>query len=89
MYHLCIGNGHLRKKVLEAGNGPDSKPRKGQNVKIFLKMSLSDGTVVEEEPCLSFTLGDGDVIQVRSISYNVDGIFETGTLWYLHVMFVH
>ncbi|XP_023699812.1 peptidyl-prolyl cis-trans isomerase FKBP8 isoform X1 [Paramormyrops kingsleyae] len=63
-----LGNGHLKKKVLEAGNGPDSKPQKGQNVKIFLKMSLSDGTVVEEEPCLSFTLGDGDVIQALDLT---------------------
>lgn len=58
------GNGQLRKKVLEPGAGPDSRPQRGQNVTIHLKTSLTDGTVVEELPNLSFTLGDGDVLQV-------------------------
>uniref|UniRef100_A0A8C9WAR2 peptidylprolyl isomerase n=1 Tax=Scleropages formosus TaxID=113540 RepID=A0A8C9WAR2_SCLFO len=63
-----LGNGLLKKKVLEAGKGPDSKPTKGQNVKIYLKASLADGTVVVEEPCLSFTVGDGDVIQALDLT---------------------
>ncbi|KAI1882840.1 hypothetical protein AGOR_G00239050 [Albula goreensis] len=63
-----LGNGGLRKKVLEAGKGLDSRPRKGQNVRIHLKTSLADGTVVEEEPNLSFTLGDGDVIQALDLT---------------------
>ncbi|XP_051765619.1 peptidyl-prolyl cis-trans isomerase FKBP8 [Ctenopharyngodon idella] len=58
-----LGNGQLRKKVLEPGAGPDSRPHRGQNVTIHLKTSLTDGTVVEELPNLSFTLGDGDVLQ--------------------------
>lgn len=62
---LCAGNDQLKKKVLEAGEGRDSRPEKGQNVKIHLKTSLADGTLVEEQSELSFTLGDGDVIQVR------------------------
>lgn len=33
-------------------------------MKIRLKTSLVDGTVIEEKPDLTFTLGDGDVIQV-------------------------
>lgn len=64
--YLFAGNGQLRKKVLRAGNGPDSRPTKGQNVVIHLKTSLADGTLIEEQPELSFTLGDGDVIQVHS-----------------------
>ncbi|KAL4658956.1 peptidyl-prolyl cis-trans isomerase FKBP8 [Arapaima gigas] len=63
-----LGNGQLKKKVLEAGQGPDSKPTKGQNVKVCLKTSLADGTIVEEEPCLSFTVGDGDVIQALDLT---------------------
>jgi len=55
----------LQKKVLQAGQGRDSRPLKGQNVRIALKTSLADGTVVEDLPGLSFTLGDGDVIQVK------------------------
>lgn len=60
------GNGQLKKKVTASGRGRASRPVKGQNVRIDLKTSLMDGTVVEEQPDFSFTLGDGDVIQVRS-----------------------
>lgn len=62
---LYPGNDQLKKKVLEAGEGQDSRPKKGQNVKIHLKTYLRDGTLVEEQPDLCFTLGDGDVIQVE------------------------
>ncbi|KAG5851323.1 hypothetical protein ANANG_G00091980 [Anguilla anguilla] len=63
-----LGNGQLMKKVLEAGNGLDSRPQKGQNVRIHLKISLADGTAVAEDPNLSFTLGDGDVIQALDLT---------------------
>nr|XP_023854736.1 peptidyl-prolyl cis-trans isomerase FKBP8 isoform X2 [Salvelinus alpinus] len=63
-----LGNGQLKKKVLQAGNGPDSRPTKGQNVVIHLKTSLADGTLIEEQPELSFTLGDGDVIQALDLT---------------------
>lgn len=72
---LCPGNDQLKKKVLEAGEGRDSRPQKGQNVKINLKTYLKDGTLVEEQPDLCFTLGDGDVIQVK-MNY----------FWYFHDM---
>lgn len=62
---MSPGNDQLKKKVLEEGKGRDSRPQKGQNVKINLKTCLSDGTLVEEQSDLSFTLGDGDVIQVK------------------------
>ncbi|XP_045561825.1 peptidyl-prolyl cis-trans isomerase FKBP8 isoform X1 [Salmo salar] len=67
-----LGNGQLKKKVLQAGNGPDSRPTKGQNVVIHLKTSLADGTLIEEQPELSFTLGDGDVIQSVVLSQALD-----------------
>ncbi|XP_026803063.3 peptidyl-prolyl cis-trans isomerase FKBP8 isoform X2 [Pangasianodon hypophthalmus] len=63
-----LGNGQLRKKVVEAGSGPDSKPQRGQNVTINLKTTLTDGTTVEEESNVSFTLGDGDVIQALDLT---------------------
>ena len=70
-YAVCLfnrvfsaGNGMLKKKVLEAGQGRDSRPEKGQNVIISLQTSLADGSLVEEPHSVSFTLGDGDVIQV-------------------------
>lgn len=66
MFCPSPGNDHLKKKVLKAGKGQDSRPQKGQNVKIHLKASLKDGSLVEEQPELAFTLGDGDVIQVKT-----------------------
>lgn len=62
---LCPGNDQLKKKVLVAGGGRNSRPQKGQNVKINLKTYLKDGTLVEDQPDLCFTLGEGDVIQVK------------------------
>ena len=64
---MCAGNGQLQKKVLEAGQGPDSKPQKGQQVTVHLRTKLADGTLIADDPELSFTLGDGDVTQVTSI----------------------
>ncbi|KAE8294288.1 Peptidyl-prolyl cis-trans isomerase FKBP8 [Larimichthys crocea] len=63
-----LGNDLLKKKVLEAGAGRDSRPQKGQNVKINLKTYLKDGTPAAEEPNISFTLGDGDVIQALDLT---------------------
>ncbi|KAG8003614.1 Peptidyl-prolyl cis-trans isomerase FKBP8 [Nibea albiflora] len=63
-----LGNDLLKKKVLEAGGGRDSRPQKGHNVKINLKTYLKDGTLAAEEPDISFTLGDGDVIQALDLT---------------------
>ncbi|XP_060933604.1 peptidyl-prolyl cis-trans isomerase FKBP8 [Limanda limanda] len=63
-----LGNDQLKKKVLEAGQGRNSRPQKGQNVKINLKTSLKDGTLVEEQTDLDFTLGDGDVFQALDLT---------------------
>ena len=51
--------------MLEGGEGLDTRPTRGQNVQIKLKTLLFDGTIVEEDSELAFTLGDGDVIQVH------------------------
>lgn len=71
-----LGNDQLKKKVLEAGEGRDSRPRKGQNVKINLKTYLKDGTLAEEQPDLCFTLGDGDVIQALDLTVQLMEIGE-------------
>ncbi|KAK3562076.1 hypothetical protein QTP86_027184, partial [Hemibagrus guttatus] len=63
-----LGNEQLKKKVLEAGSGPDSKPQRGQNVTINLKTTLTDGTTVEDKSNIFFTLGDGDVIQALDLT---------------------
>lgn len=71
-----LGNGQLKKKVLKEGEGRDSRPQKGQNVKIRLKTSLVDGTLVEEKPDLTFTLGDGDVIQALDLTVQLMAMGE-------------
>ncbi|XP_049585289.1 peptidyl-prolyl cis-trans isomerase FKBP8 isoform X2 [Syngnathus scovelli] len=63
-----LGNEQLKKKVLVAGKGQDSRPTKGQNVTICLKTFLKDETLVEEHSDLMFTLGDGDVIQALDLA---------------------
>ncbi|XP_072295243.1 peptidyl-prolyl cis-trans isomerase FKBP8 [Eucyclogobius newberryi] len=63
-----LGNGQLKKKVLVPGQGRESRPQKGQNVKINLKTTLKDGTLVEEISDLTFTLGDRDVIQALDLT---------------------
>ncbi|KAM4548734.1 peptidyl-prolyl cis-trans isomerase FKBP8 [Odontesthes bonariensis] len=63
-----LGNDQLKKKILDDGKGRDSRPQKGQNVKIHLKTYLMDGTQVEDQPNVSFTLGDGDVIQALDLT---------------------
>ncbi|GCB74857.1 hypothetical protein scyTo_0020821 [Scyliorhinus torazame] len=62
-----LGNGLLKKKVLVAGQNKEQRPQKGQEVTVHLKMTLEDGTEVEEDPTLSFTVGDGDVIQALDL----------------------
>ncbi|XP_041061175.1 peptidyl-prolyl cis-trans isomerase FKBP8 [Carcharodon carcharias] len=62
-----LGNGLLKKKVLVAGQNKEPRPQKGQNVIVQLKMTLEDGTEVEEDPTLCFTVGDGDVIQALDL----------------------
>ncbi|CAN9500531.1 unnamed protein product [Ophioblennius macclurei] len=71
-----LGNGQLKKKVLQMGKGVDSRPQKGQNVKVQLKTFLADGTLVEEQSGLSFTLGDGDVIQALDLTVQLMEIGE-------------
>lgn len=60
------GNGLLRKKTLVPGPPGSSRPSKGQVVTVHLQTSLENGTRVQEDPELMFTLGDCDVIQVRA-----------------------
>ncbi|KAG8594403.1 hypothetical protein GDO81_001190, partial [Engystomops pustulosus] len=71
------GNGLLKKKVLTPGKGPESRPRKGQDVTVRLKTSLEDASVVEDWVSLTFTLGDGDVIQALDLCVQLMGIEET------------
>lgn len=62
-----LGNGLLKKKTLVPGRGAESRPRKGQEVTVRLRAALEDGSVVEEDPGLTFTLGDCDVLQALDL----------------------
>uniref|UniRef100_A0A8C5FZR8 peptidylprolyl isomerase n=1 Tax=Gouania willdenowi TaxID=441366 RepID=A0A8C5FZR8_GOUWI len=71
-----FGNGRLKKKVLQPGGGRDSWPHHGQIVKIHLKTRLLDGTLVEELPEFSFTLGDEKVIPALNVALQIMGMGE-------------
>ncbi|XP_073542481.1 peptidyl-prolyl cis-trans isomerase FKBP8 isoform X1 [Phyllobates terribilis] len=72
-----LGNGLLKKKVLAPGKGAESRPRKGQDVTVRLKTSLEDGSVVEDDGSLMFTLGDGDVMQALDLCVQLMEMEET------------
>ncbi|KAK1156955.1 peptidyl-prolyl cis-trans isomerase FKBP8 [Acipenser oxyrinchus oxyrinchus] len=76
-----LGNGMLKMKTLVAGKGEDTRPKKGQDVKVHLRTMLEDGTTVEEEPSLSFTLGDGDVIQALDICVHLMELEEKALIY--------
>uniref|UniRef100_F6RVH1 peptidylprolyl isomerase n=3 Tax=Equus TaxID=9789 RepID=F6RVH1_HORSE len=72
-----LGNGLLRKKTLVPGPPGSSRPTKGQVVTVQLQTSLENGTRVQEEPELVFTLGDCDVIQALDLSVPLMDVGET------------
>ncbi|XP_015266773.1 PREDICTED: peptidyl-prolyl cis-trans isomerase FKBP8 [Gekko japonicus] len=75
-----LGSGLLKKKVLVAGQGRETRPVKNQDVTIRLKTTLEDGTVVEENPSLTFTLGDCDVIQALDLCVQLMEMGETALI---------
>uniref|UniRef100_A0A8C9ND98 peptidylprolyl isomerase n=1 Tax=Serinus canaria TaxID=9135 RepID=A0A8C9ND98_SERCA len=75
-----LGNGLLKKKTLVPGQGVESRPQKGQDVTIRLKATLEDGTVVEEDPALTFTLGDCDVLQALDLCVQLLEMGETALI---------
>ncbi|XP_014742726.1 PREDICTED: peptidyl-prolyl cis-trans isomerase FKBP8 isoform X2 [Sturnus vulgaris] len=75
-----LGSGLLKKKTLVPGQGVDSRPQKGQDVTIRLKATLEDGTVVEEDPALTFTLGDCDVMQALDLCVQLLEMGETALI---------
>ncbi|KAM3939960.1 peptidyl-prolyl cis-trans isomerase FKBP8 isoform 1-T3 [Leptodactylus fuscus] len=72
-----LGNGLLKKKVLTPGKGPETRPRKGQDVTVRMKTSLDNGSVVEDISSFTFTLGDGDVIQALDLCVQLMETEET------------
>ncbi|XP_074060842.1 peptidyl-prolyl cis-trans isomerase FKBP8 [Macrotis lagotis] len=76
-----LGNGLLRKKILVAAPPGAERPSKGQDVTVQLKVSLEDdGTQVEEQPALTFTLGDCDFLQALDLSVQLMNVGETALI---------
>uniref|UniRef100_A0A8C3BLU9 peptidylprolyl isomerase n=1 Tax=Cairina moschata TaxID=8855 RepID=A0A8C3BLU9_CAIMO len=75
-----LGNGLLKKKTLVPGRGAESRPRKGQEVTVCLRAALEDGSVVEEDPGLTFTLGDCDVLQALDLCVQLLELGETALI---------
>ncbi|XP_019341692.2 peptidyl-prolyl cis-trans isomerase FKBP8 isoform X2 [Alligator mississippiensis] len=75
-----LGNGLLKKKTLVPGRGMESRPSKGQVVTVRLRVMLEDGSVVEEDPGLTFTLGDCDVLQALDLCTQLLEMGETALI---------
>ncbi|XP_051828283.1 peptidyl-prolyl cis-trans isomerase FKBP8 [Antechinus flavipes] len=76
-----LGNGLLRKKIVVAAPPGAERPNKGQDVTVQLKVSLEDdGTQVEEQPSLTFTLGDCDFLQALDLSVQLMNVGETALI---------
>lgn len=63
-----LGNGLLKKKVLEKGKGEKTRPLSGNYVTISFEGKLQNGTVVEKAEKHRFILGDEDVIQAFDLA---------------------
>ncbi|XP_065604807.1 peptidyl-prolyl cis-trans isomerase FKBP8 [Cyrtonyx montezumae] len=75
-----LGSGLLKKKTLVPGQGVESRPHKGQEVTVRLRATLEDGSVVEENPSLTFTLGDCDVLQALDLCVQLMEMGETALI---------
>ncbi|OXB73131.1 UNVERIFIED_CONTAM: hypothetical protein H355_012056 [Colinus virginianus] len=75
-----LGSGLLKKKTLVPGQGVESRPHKGQEVTVRLRATLEDGNVVEENPSLTFTLGDCDVLQALDLCVQLMEMGETALI---------
>lgn len=58
-----LGNGQLKKKIIRPGEGETTRPTPLTRVKMRTKGTLEGGGVVDKHSKVTFTVGDGDVIQ--------------------------
>ncbi|XP_078474964.1 peptidyl-prolyl cis-trans isomerase FKBP8 [Lampetra planeri] len=75
-----LGNGLLKKKVIREGQGDESRPQRRQEVTMRVKSMLGDGTVVDEQEALRFTIGDGDVIQALDLCAELMALGEVAEI---------
>lgn len=62
-----LGSGDLRKRVIRAGEGVNSRAQRGQWVSMHYVGKLEDGTVVEKDN-LKIIVGDSDIVQGLDLS---------------------
>ena len=62
---LLLGNGLLKKKVLEAGQGETSRPQRGQEVTVEIASFAEDDSTLELTKTMTFIIADFDVAEVN------------------------
>ncbi|CAH1254168.1 FKBP8 [Branchiostoma lanceolatum] len=72
-----LGNGKLKKKVIVKGGDESTRPRPGQDVTIWSRGRLEDGTTVDQHDEITFGLQERDVIQAWDICVSLMGMGET------------
>ncbi|CAM1295195.1 FKBP8 (predicted), partial [Pycnogonum litorale] len=77
-----LGNGELKKKVIRNGEGTGTRPDRGKTLTVNIKVSLTDGTLIEELNDEKVILGDSDVIQGVDL---VLALMERGEISEAHV----
>ncbi|KAK3098112.1 hypothetical protein FSP39_016207 [Pinctada imbricata] len=78
-YMDILGNGLLKRKVLKEGESKASRPIHGDVATIKVSGKLADDTAVDVIDSVTFTLGDGDVIQAWDLAValmNVGQVIE-------------
>jgi len=63
-----LGNGKLKKKVVEKGKGEDTRPANRSIVTVRCEGKLTNGTIVDKHDSLQFILSDEDVIQAFDLA---------------------
>lgn len=76
-YLDLLGNGLLKRKVIEGEDVEDIKPYHGDIVTITTSGKLEDGTVVDTLEDLSFPVGEGDVIQAWDLGVMTTKVGQT------------
>lgn len=76
-YLDLLGNGLLKRKVIEGEDVEDIKPYHGDIVTINTSGKLEDGTVVDTLEDLSFPVGEGDVIQAWDLGVMTTKVGQT------------
>ncbi|XP_078602210.1 peptidyl-prolyl cis-trans isomerase FKBP8-like [Branchiostoma floridae x Branchiostoma japonicum] len=72
-----LGNGKLKKKVIVKVGDESTRPRPGQDVTIWSRGRLEDGTTVDQHDEITFGLQEGDVIQAWDLCVSLMGMGET------------